>query len=280
MKKGLFVVLLICIGTFLFAQENPVCEWAKKKVIVDGNASEWNLPLKNYDTDTKLFFDFKNDSNNLYLCFQTKDEMTEAKIMRSGMKIILSNKINGKHKSIIDFPMPASKSAESKDEIQPDLMATRPNRHIAFLSKDTLMEVKGFATENGTISSQDTTGIHPAINWDSTKTFTYEIAIPLREMFGNDYAIKDLSKGISLDIVINAMATGKGSKNSGSENGFSERGRGEGDRGGRMGGSGYGGMRGGRNRMGDQENGQLQEDRSAMFQKAELKQKIILATSE
>ena len=176
--------------------------------------------------------------------------------MRAGMKIILSNKINGKHKSVIEYPLPASKIPEKKDEIQPDPMAPHQSRHAAFLEKDTLMEIKGFTTKNGMISTRDTSGIHAAINWDSANVFTYEIAIPLKEMFGNNYDLKDLSKEISLDVVISATRADN-LKNSEGE-------------------SEYPGKGGGR--MGGQGGGQYQGNRQAMFVKTEMKQKFVLAT--
>lgn len=265
MKKTFVFFLFIFSSAISFGQETSVSSFAKNKIIVDGKPGDWNLPLKHYDNITGLFFDFENDANNLYLCFQTKDEMTEVKILRAGMKIILSNKINGKHKSVIDFPLPPAKTPENKDEIKPDPMAPRPSMHATFLGKDSLMQVKGFATKNGLISSRDTSGIHAAINWDSSKTFTYEIAIPLKEMFGQNYNANDLSKDISLEVVVNALSSQSRSQMSGGENGFS--GRGSGERG-RMGG-GYGGRQG---------SGQFQGDRSAMFQKTQLKQKFVLAT--
>ena len=265
MKKSILGLVFITVSAFSFAQDSPSSTWAKNKVVVDGKPTEWNLPLKNYDNETGLFFDFENDSTNLYLCFQTKNEMNEEKIMRAGMKIILSSKINGKHKSIIDYPLPPSKSPAAKDEVQPDPMAPHEDRHAAFIKKDTLMEVKGFTNKNGIISSNDLSSIHAAINWDSSRVFTYELAIPLTELFGSGYDLKDLSKGISLDVVINAVHGGN-MQNRG-EGGYPGRG------GGRMGG-GYGGG----NRMGEQGGGQYQGGNPFMYQKTELKQKFILAT--
>lgn len=251
MKKSFLFFLFVSISTFSFAQEAPVSSFAKNKIIIDGNPEEWNLPLKHYDNTTRLFFDFENDANHLYLCFQAKDEMNEVKILKAGMKIILSSKINGKHKSVINYPLPAPKTSENNDEITSDPMATRPDNHATFLAKDTLMEVKGFATQSGTISSKDTAGIHAAINWDSSKTFTYEIAIPLKEMFGENYDIKELSKDISLEVVINAVPYGNFSQfsrkqsSSGSEESDEDR--------------------------------QLQAKRAFMLQKAQLKEKFTLA---
>ena len=278
MKKSIFALLFLMVGLFSFSQDSPSSTWAKNKVVIDGQPYEWNLPLKNYDNVTGLFFDLENDGTNLYLCFQTKNEMNEEKILRSGMKIILSSKINGKHKSIIDFPLPASKLPESKDEVKPDPLSPHENRHASMLEKDTLMEVKGFTSKDGIISSRDVSSIHAAINWDSSRVFTYELAIPLVEMFGSGYDLKDLSKGIFLDVIINPVHSDN-SQNRG-QGGYSGRGGGRmGGGGGRMGGGGgYGGMRQGGNRMGEEGSGQYQGGNSFMSQKTELKQKFILAT--
>jgi hypothetical protein len=268
MKQPFFLLTLFFITSSTFAQDNPTAQWAKNNITVDGNIQDWNS-LKHYDNQSKLFFDFKNDSNNLYLCFQTKDEINQAKIMRSGIKIILSDKINGKHKSTINFPLGvnhAGKSANSEDNIQPDPLASHLSKHAVFLASDTMMEVKGFANKNGIISSNDVSGIHVAINWDSANTLTYEIAIPLKELFGNNFNVKDISKEISLNAIINAMSVAD-SKN-GIANGYSGR-RGEGER--RTG--------GGSDEM-EQEKRMAEYNRMILSQKTELKQKFTLSANQ
>ncbi|MGN6194744.1 MAG: hypothetical protein ACTHOB_07375 [Ginsengibacter sp.] len=266
--KSFFTISLILITALSFAQTETGSQWTKNKIIVNGSAYDWNPPLKHYDNQTALFFDFKNDSNTLYLCFQTKDEMNEAKILRSGMKVILSDKINGKHKSVINFPLPFKHAAKSnqQDEIKPDPLASPQSRRVSFLAADTLMEVKGFTNSDGIISTGNS-DIQAAINFDSSNTLTYEIAIPFKELFGSDYDLKDISKDISLNVIINAMAD----HSEGGGGGYSGR---SGHGGGRMGG-GYGGMQRG-NRMGG-EGGQYQFDRAALLQKTELKQKFALS---
>lgn len=251
MKKSFLFFLLVAVSMFSFAQEAPVSTFAKNKIFIDGNPADWNLPLKHYDNTTRLFFDFENDANHLYLCLQAKDEMNGEKIVKAGMKIILSSKINGKHKSVINYPLPAPKASEKDDEITRDPLVNRSDNHATFLAKDSLMEVKGFAMQSGIISSKDTAGIHAAINWDTSKTLTYEIAIPLKEMFGENYDINDLSKEISLEVVINGVPYGNSSQfkrtqsNSGSEESTEDR--------------------------------QMQAKRAFMLQKAQLKERFTLA---
>src|SRR6185312_2099443 len=274
MKRSFSLLILVFIATIAFAQDNSAAQWAKNNITVDGNTADWNHSLKHYDNDTRLFFDFKNDSNNLYLCFQTKDEMTEAKIMRAGMKIIIGDKINGKHKSSISFPLGfkhAFKSEQAENAITPDPLSS-PGRHQHFTPDS--MEVKGFAGKNGLISANDAAGIHAAIGRDSANTLTYEVAIPLKELFGSGYSIKDFSKDISLNVIINALSPGSHSATAGYG------GRGGHSGGGRMGGGrmgGYGGMGHERNRTEGEGGEQYGNERAAMSQKSELKQKFVLA---
>lgn len=268
MKQLFFLLVLFFITSSILAQDNPSAQWTKNKIIVDGNVQDWNS-LKHYDNQSRLFFDFKNDSNNLYLCFQTKDEINQAKIMRSGMKIILSDKINGKHKSTINFPLGvkhAVKSANSEDKIQPDPLASHQSKHALFLESDTVMEVKGFANKNGIISSDDISAIHAAINWDSANTLTYEIAIPLKELFGNTFNVKDISKEISLNVIINAMSVAD-SQNSGA-NGYSAR-PADGER-----------RAGGGSDETEREKRVAEYNRMVLTQKTELKQKFTLAVPQ
>ena len=88
---------------------------------------------------------------------------------------------------------------------------------------------------------------------------TYEVSVPLKELWGNDFNVKDLSKGISLNVIIDALKmpvhSGRNKEESGS--------------------SGEGESRAGR--MGGQGNSEMQSDRSAMFQQSELKEKLSLA---
>jgi len=266
MKQLLIALLFIFITSYAFAQDEPTSQWAQNTITVDGNAQDWNS-LKHYDNNSRLFFDFKNDSNNLYLCFQSKDEMNEAKILRAGMKIILSDKMNGKHKSIINFPLGIKNSEKkSDDEVQPDPLAAHQSKHALFLARDTTMEVRGFATQNGLIPSNNPSGIRAAINWNAENTLTYEVAIPLKELFGEGYQLKDLSKEIALNVIISAMSMNDAKTHSANAFG-GRRGNGEGRNG--QGNNGSGEM--------DNEARMAAYHTAMMSQKTELKQKFVLS---
>jgi uncharacterized membrane protein YgcG len=273
-KKYFLFIGLLFYSVQLFAQDEVAkATRVSTPVKVDGKASEWNLPLSLYDSDTKLFFGFANDDKNIYLCFQSADEISQEKIMKAGMEVTLSEK--GKHRVSIDFPLEGkSRSAHGGSDLDNNQYRDRINRQDSFLLHDTVMEVKGFETRNGIIPIHDSSGINAAINWDQSNKMTYEIAIPLKEFLGNDFSPDDLAKEVSLDITINQLkgyrkATRSHSSGSGGS-GMSGRGMG-----GRMGG---GGMRhqsesGDENAQSTQPSGNNPND----YQKSILKQKFLLA---
>jgi len=267
-KINLAIALLL-VSKISFAQEGtPKSTWISSPVIIDGKASEWKLPLRFYDDGTKLFFAFANDDKNLYLCFQAPDNMFQMKIIRAGMEVSVSAK--GKHKVSITFPITQTSVTEPTKEDNNEMQnADKQNRRTNFILQNTMMDVKGFATRNGIIPINDTSGIYAAINWDENNKLTYEIAIPFKEWFGADYNIADIVKDISMDVTINALKQTRRNSDGG-ENGM------PGGRG-RMGGGG-GGMHRQRNTDSDAESQVMPgEYKYSLYEKSKLKQKFILA---
>lgn len=246
--KYILTSALLFVSIFSFAQGDILRSKRIASVIkVDGDASEWSLPLRFYDKDTKLFFDFANDGNNLYLCFQSNDNTERIKIMKAGMTVTI--KVKGGSKASIKFP----------------LQPTTDDKNM--------MEVKGFKTKDGMIPVNDNSGINAALGYENEK-LSYEISIPLKELSGDDY-VKDFEKDIELAVEVHPMkqnGSGGGERSSSGREG-----------GGRMGGGGgmhRGGMKGGGGGMQKSEqdgNQQPKEDRTAMFEKTEFKQKFTLA---
>ncbi|HEY8690159.1 MAG TPA: hypothetical protein VIM07_13070 [Chitinophagaceae bacterium] len=245
--KYFFTSALLFVSIFCFAQSDVLRSKRIASVIkIDGDASEWSLPLRFYDKDTKLFFDFANDGNNLYLCFQSNDNAERMKIMRAGMTVTL--KIKGGSKASIKFPL--QPTAYDKN----------------------MMEVKGFKTKDGMIPINDNSGINAALGYENQK-LSCEISIPLKELSGDDY-VKDFEKDIELEVEVHPMKQ----NGSGGDRNFSGR-----EGGGRMGGGGgmhRGVMNGGKQgnmQKSEDSNQEPKEDKTAMFEKTEFKQKFTLA---
>lgn len=273
---------LSALAFFLFfclisrAQDDEAkAKWNPTVIKIDGDAQEWEQPLKYYDASTKLFFAFANDRKNLYLCFVTNDEQNQVKIMKAGMKIFLSSKGKNKIKASISFPIiEKNNEQETGAEKTPGQRSGIQSMHSNFVAQHTMMEVKGFRTKEGMIAINDASGLNLACNWDNANKMVYEVQIPIKELFADDFNFQDLAKDLNLEVEIYPIKRASGNSGGGNHN-YS----GGGGGGGRMGGGRGGGMHR------DQENGNNQTpqeqnqggDRSALFEKSVLKQKFLLA---
>ncbi len=203
-RKSQVLLSLILTSSFLFAQTS-IAKWNTQAIVIDGAASEWRTPLRFYDSETKLFFAFANDSVNLYLCFQSNDKRNQVKINRAGMKVSISTKGKQKYKASVDFPLTDAKlnfaREELSEEVEPDVLSMKNG----FLLQNTNMFTQGFATQNGNFAIHDTVGIHAAMNWNEKSIMTYELVIPLKELFGLNYSAKDLTRPITMVIQVNAI---------------------------------------------------------------------------
>ena len=80
------------------------------------------------------------------------------------------------------------------------------DRKNRFLANNQIFEAEGFITLNGIFPIQNENGMALAINWDQKRRMSYEIKIPLKELFGEGYSLEDIStKDIKLKLQIDAM---------------------------------------------------------------------------
>ncbi len=223
MKYYLFVLMLL-IALHTYAQgELTTAKWMQKPVTVDGNNTEWGS-LNLYDDGTGLTFAIANDSNNIYLCFETMNETAQFKLLHAGMKITLITKSKPKHEASILYPLPNSKQEEPSPDSNKSNNYNEHNVHNtetfrqSFISNHAVMNVSGFATLNGDVST-NSPALHAAINWDSASNLIYEVSISKKEFFGADYNSKETSGDILLNVEINGLHNiGKNNQNQYSEN--------------------------------------------------------------
>ena len=248
MKNSFFLLLIILMDMRTYSQTDvATARWMKQPATIDGINTEWGS-LNFYDDETQLSFAIANDSNNIYLCFESADDLGQMKLMHAGMKITLSTKGKPKHEASVLFPLPQPEHTPEGDSMHNKNITADYNRSVYnkesfrehFISNHSTMQVTGFATRNGDISTKDTS-ICAAINWDSTSNLIYEIAIAKKEFFGAAYSSKDAMDDITLSVEINALKNAEGD---GKYAGHNSGGGGMHMSGGMQGG-GYSGMHGG-----------------------------------
>lgn len=225
--------------------------YQKVPVTVDGTASEWRIPLRFYDPDTKLNYSLTNDDDKIYICARIVDELSQAKVVRNGIYVWFDT-LAKKNKAVgILFPVPDKGS----DDFQPTNRSGDGNKHSysleaikkKFLQQANQLQLTGFKSgvPDFLAASENEYGIKVSINWDVNNIMIYEAAIPFKTFYKDKLAAKDSLKNFDFSITIQGFPapekTDDGSSNaSGGVPG--------GGAGGGMGGMGGGGM-GGRGGM-------------------------------
>ncbi len=274
MKKTFILIALALLSTALFSQTDITLKWQSANIKIDGNITDWVSRPPFFDNTTKLSFDIRNDSTNLYLVFQLPDPKTQFKMARAGMSLVFETKIKPKRKAGIYFSPFITEKLGQRPKTEGDKKGPSIIRQKYMLSPPDVM-ASGFAFSNDDISSnKDKTKVTYCADWDSLNCMTIEFLIPLRELFGDKYDFSKITEQeISLTLQENAIEkptpTGQDDAGAGGNHGAGERGFQNNN-----GGGGYGQQGGSGERMNPSGTGS--QDRSAMFEAQILKQKFKL----
>ena len=245
---------VICYLLLVSCSPTPALQsgFQKTHVTVDGTASEWRIPLRFYDPDTKLNYAVTNDDEKIYLCARIVDELSQAKVVRNGINIWFDT-LAKKNKTIgILFPVP--------DKNADDFQSTGAQGSKAggysldaikkkFLQTANQMQLTGFKSgiPDFLAASDNEFGIKVSINWDVNNIMIYEAAIPFKTFYKDKLTAKDSTKSFDLSMTIPGFPapekTDDGSSNAGA-------GVPGGGAGGGMGGMGGNSSLGGRGGMG------------------------------
>jgi hypothetical protein len=227
-----------------------------KPIIVDGDASDWQLPLAYYDKETKLSFTISNDSTKLYFCLEAFDQELQTKIIRGGLQIYLdTNGGKGKNISMLypipstyQRPEPQSKDGDGSSSDNFDPIGAL--RRSFFRSQSNELQLTGFLPPAaGYVPLKNAFGIEVSINWDTiNNVLNYEAAIPFATFYKQKLVPADSTKIIGITFTVNGVTRGSGKRQAtpaGATDGVADvpGGSGAGYPGGGMGGAG--GMGGG-----------------------------------
>jgi hypothetical protein len=200
-KAGLILSLLITVAQLCAQKNTTYSELPAKPVEVDGSSAEWREPFRYYDGASKLQFSFRNDSNNLYFCIKTNDELAERKMTASGLEFTIET--GKKTSATLTFPTPWQRSKSQVPEgaeMGRGAQARAMKRRMA--SEIRLMKLKGFVNIPDGIYSIDTLqGLKVALDWDSLGQLTAEYKIPYALLFDK----ADTAKFYTASIVLKGL---------------------------------------------------------------------------
>ncbi len=221
---------VICFTTTTFAQSSS--KWQNNPIIIDGDASDWETMPRFFNSDANVQYEIRNDAKNLYIILKSTDKATQMQLQQAGFSVIFKLKNQSVSKCNITFQAPKmgnipvmEKQNNNKDRlIAKD--AAKPER----MMKDSAT-LDGFMYSNGIITGENhgTEGICFAKSKGNRDQIVFEIQIPLREFFGDEFSLEEITHApLQLQVSINELSKG------------SMKGKGE-----NMGGGMHGGMGGG-----------------------------------
>jgi len=246
-----FLVSLVSCAPAVISQ----LSWQTTPVVVDGKLSEWQAPLRFYDTETKLNYVVSNDKENLYICIRAADEKSQLKIMRAGMQIWIDTS-GKKNKQVgISFPLSAktrtNEDGESHTEFKKGEKPNVDKWHKKIVDESNEMFLTGFKPPlNGLTARQNTSGLNVSVNWDANNIMIYEAVIPFGTFYKPALLAKDSLKTFGFSIVVNGITAPESNSNNSGGGGGMPGGGGMGGSGSGMGGGGQGGGMGGGGRGG------------------------------
>jgi len=186
--------------------------WQAKPVTVDGNPTEWSLPLRFSDSKSSLQFTISNDESNIYMAVRATDQQIQMKILIAGMQIWINPDGKFKKTAGIQFPLPGKPDPKVMNEnMHPGMPQGKKPDNMAnqFKMQNPKVTLSGFLPEyNGTFNVDETKGIKAAINWDSDNNMTYELCVPLNSFYIKDMKLLKENPVLGIMIVVNAIDFG------------------------------------------------------------------------
>lgn len=167
---------------------------AVSKINVDGNATDWAVPLKAFNKSTGLSYTIANDYKKLYLIIQATDVNTTRKILMGGITFGINADGKKRNKELLSLTYPVitrnsrraamSGGQRSMGSYQTMTEEQRDSLQNSFAQKQVAaakdIKIYGFKNVTDTlVSIYNEYSIKAMATLDEKGTYTYEIGIPL-----------------------------------------------------------------------------------------------------
>ncbi|MHB8258855.1 MAG: hypothetical protein ACYDEC_01160 [Bacteroidia bacterium] len=180
-----------------------------KPVTADGNPQEWRVPLRFYDSDTRLNYSLTNDDEKIYLCVRIVDELSQAKVVRNGLNVWFDTLAKKTKTCGILFPVPDKNTDEYQQENSSESSKKKQGDNLdaikkKFLQQANQMQLTGFKSgvPDFLAASTNEYGISVSINWDANNIMIYEAVVPFKTFYKNKLVAKDSLTNIDFSMTI------------------------------------------------------------------------------
>ena len=204
-KLILFSVSLVVFST-AFTQRN-VIGWHNPANVERGFPDDFSVFRSYTDRNSGIIYFLANNDKNLLIRLQAAEEVIQRKLFRLGMTFEFRIPELSERTASVVFPADSQDSPANSSPVQ-DIESLRQ----AYVSRTNQFFTEGFERTNGQLTLRRPGGLAARITSDSLG-MSYEIVIPLEELFGNKLTWKELSgMEIEMTALIDAFSRPKGDK--------------------------------------------------------------------
>lgn len=229
MKKILIAIpFAILLGACAPKTYNSMI-WQAQPPHIDGKADEWGNPLRYYDKNSKLFYEIKNDRENLYIAFKANEEDIIMRAKQRGIKIAIDT-ANGKDDYPISITFPFHKRPmDGHGNMRPDSLrrpnniaengtgnmqqhpdsTSRPKGMPPMMKMTSSLKLTGLGSQEAdTVPAKGNQyGIEAALLNDP-KAFFCELKIPFASLYKRAMAVTDTTKALFFEVTLEASQMG------------------------------------------------------------------------
>lgn len=190
----------------------PPGHYQDSPVIVDGNISDWRVPLRFSNPEYNMEYEVSNDNKNMYVCVYSKDIYMQKRILKSGMVIYFDPKGEKNKNMSLVFPVkkPADPAAQRNNE---------PIRYTDYMTEmNQLLRQSDYYNTTGMVNMENgqyaldskINNIQVAIKLHGDSSLVYEAAVPINYLLGTDLKTGYKPANFSVGIVVNNNSTQNG----------------------------------------------------------------------
>ncbi|GAA4464861.1 hypothetical protein GCM10023093_16050 [Nemorincola caseinilytica] len=188
--------------------------WQAQPIKIDGDCTDWPSPYPNYDAKAMVAYATSNDAENLYVTIQTGDPLTQIKILKQGMAVMIDTGGRKDASFVINYPL------QNPDDLSELFAQNKDGGTSSHLSRQFDQKLQksaegcnqysldGFGPCNGgyMVSQSAPCGVRVTLRIDEYKQLVWEAVVPFKAILNkSNISAADAGKAISVCYAIKAF---------------------------------------------------------------------------
>lgn len=157
-------------------------------VVVDGDISDWHVPVAFSDHSTGISLSLQADSANLYIAMHVINQATQMKMLQMGMQVYLDTSEQKSQAVFVAYPVRGELQYTQDQNNSDPLQQHNRSDKQQLIKRAIMMQTRGLNNfRDGMHMKKNADGPTIALGEDGNNNLVYEAAIPLKQVLGNDF---------------------------------------------------------------------------------------------